>query len=595
LIACSTKPVPQPTSRKLCAPGKWRRSAQTISRLRDSNQKFPGSTAERPEYCSSLNAPDPSGAGLVGRIRRTPAGGPRGAGACPAYRPGRYTGAARHADAAARPVDRHHAVPVRCDAGGILRARRGGGTDDHGRRLRDRAGQRREPRRIARRRDHALRARFARARRRSVAQLRAPQGDDDGARARARRARVPDRLRPRGATRVARGVPHEAPRVGRRLRVRRADGTQGRVVRADDRPVVLHAVQPALAAIDSRQPPHRAADDAAVRRQPSRAPRAGADDRRTVGDHRVSPGAARGGQRIAPAVVVHDGPEDRDLRGLGHFLQRSPAGRDLLPRRVHRARRLRRRALADLPEAAARRRRRRLPVPHGVDLAARRADDLLHRPRRDLHVEDLPRDEAAPVHDRPRAVRAGAAAVTWVKRGRIFEPRGEYPFMASHAAVPIVVPGDGDLVRIYVSARDRENRARVCRLDFDVARGEVVRAHGAPVLDVGALGTFDDHGVVGSWIVEHAGRLHLYYAGVTLGVTVPFYFYLGLAVSFDGGETFTRVTASPVLERSSVDPYLTGQACVRIEDGRWRMWYVSGTRWEPRDGGPRHYYHIKYA
>jgi len=185
--------------------------------------------------------------------------------------------------------------------------------------------------------------------------------------------------------------------------------------------------------------------------------------------------------------------------------------------------------------------------------------------------------------------------VTWVKRGRIFEPRGEYPFMASHAAVPIVVPGDGDLVRIYVSARDRENRARVCRLDFDVARGEVVRAHGAPVLDVGALGTFDDHGVVGSWIVEHAGRLHLYYAGVTLGVTVPFYFYLGLAVSFDGGETFTRVTASPVLERSSVDPYLTGQACVRIEDGRWRMWYVSGTRWEPRDGGPRHYYHIKYA
>ena len=82
---------------------------------------------------------------------------------------------------------------------------------------------------------------------------------------------------------------------------------------------------------------------------------------------------------------------------------------------------------------------------------------------------------------------------------------------------------------------------------------------------------------------------------MTLGVTVPFYFYLGLATSDDGGDTFTRVSAAPVLERSPVDPYLTGQACVRIEDGRWRMWYVSGERWEPRREGPRHYYHIKYA
>lgn len=183
----------------------------------------------------------------------------------------------------------------------------------------------------------------------------------------------------------------------------------------------------------------------------------------------------------------------------------------------------------------------------------------------------------------------------WAKRGQIFEPRNAQPWMASHAAVPTVMPLDGDTVRIYFSARDDQNRARVGRLDFDLERGRVLRVYDKPVLDIGALGAFDDHGVVGSWIVEHGARSYLYFAGVTLGVTVPFYFYLGLAVSDDGGTSFSRLSPSPLLERDAVDPFLTGQACVRIEDGLWHMWYVSGTRWEQGAAGPKHYYHIKYA
>jgi hypothetical protein len=80
-----------------------------------------------------------------------------------------------------------------------------------------------------------------------------------------------------------------------------------------------------------------------------------------------------------------------------------------------------------------------------------------------------------------------------------------------------------------------------------------------------------------------------------LGVTVPFYFYVGLALSEDGGESYTKVSSAPVLERNDIDPYLTASPCVLIEDGTWRMWYVSGTGWEMKDGQPRHRYHIKYA
>jgi len=34
---------------------------------------------------------------------------------------------------------------------------------------------------------------------------------------------------------------------------------------------------------------------------------------------------------------------------------------------------------------------------------------------------------------------------------------------------------------------------------------------------------------------------------------------------------------------------------VLVDEGRWRMWYVSATEWREHDGGPRHYYHIRYA
>jgi hypothetical protein len=78
-------------------------------------------------------------------------------------------------------------------------------------------------------------------------------------------------------------------------------------------------------------------------------------------------------------------------------------------------------------------------------------------------------------------------------------------------------------------------------------------------------------------------------------VTVPFYFYVGLAISDDGGETYRKVSAAPILERNEVDPYLTASPFVLIEGSIWRMWYVSSTGWELRNGRPQHYYHIKYA
>lgn len=178
----------------------------------------------------------------------------------------------------------------------------------------------------------------------------------------------------------------------------------------------------------------------------------------------------------------------------------------------------------------------------------------------------------------------------WIKKGLLFAPEGNSSWLHSHAALPVV---DGN--RVYFSGRDKQGRAQVGFFETGPEFDKVNRVSEHPVISLGPLGAFDDSGVTTSWIVNHDGKKYHYYSGWSLGVSVPFYFFVGLAISEDGGETYKRVSPSPVLERNEIDPYLTASPCVLVEDGRWRMWYVSGTGWEIKDGRPRHRYHIKYA
>lgn len=86
----------------------------------------------------------------------------------------------------------------------------------------------------------------------------------------------------------------------------------------------------------------------------------------------------------------------------------------------------------------------------------------------------------------------------------------------------------------------------------------------------------------------------MYYTGVMLGKTVPFYFAVGAARSNDGLE-WRRVSSAPILDRNAIDPFMTASPCVLFDEGRFRMWYVSCVRWENTEDDPRHYYHIRYA
>ncbi len=184
----------------------------------------------------------------------------------------------------------------------------------------------------------------------------------------------------------------------------------------------------------------------------------------------------------------------------------------------------------------------------------------------------------------------------WAKQGLLIPAPPPLGWASSHAALPVVRRREGDGLELYFSSRDSRGRSHVAAAQ--VAGGaelEEVGYEEAPVIAPGPLGAFDDAGVTSACVVESEGRLYQYYSGWSLGVSVPFYFYVGCAISDDGGATFRKVSAAPVLERDEVDAFLTASPWVLIEDGVWRMWYVSGTGWELADGRPRHRYHIKYA
>jgi hypothetical protein len=184
----------------------------------------------------------------------------------------------------------------------------------------------------------------------------------------------------------------------------------------------------------------------------------------------------------------------------------------------------------------------------------------------------------------------------WQKKGLIFKPDHHYDWMVSHAQVPIAEQASEDRLRLYFGTRDSQNRTLPTLIEVEAENPQnVIYIHDRPVLSLGELGCFDDSGAMPSWIVNHAQRKYLFYIGWNMGVTVPYRNSIGLAVSEDGGYTFERLYEGPILDRTQFEPHFCASPCVLIENGIWRMWYLSTVEWKLHSNKPEPYYHIKYA
>jgi predicted GH43/DUF377 family glycosyl hydrolase len=183
----------------------------------------------------------------------------------------------------------------------------------------------------------------------------------------------------------------------------------------------------------------------------------------------------------------------------------------------------------------------------------------------------------------------------WRKLGLVYVPNGEQPWAVSHALVPTVWMPAEDRIRVFAAFLDQQKVGRVGYVDVDARDPRrILQVSAQPVLDTGRPGTFDDSGVLPSFILDHKGKLYLYYVGWQKGVQVRYHILGGLAVSEDGGEHFSRYSEVPILDRGDGELFVRSSPFVLHDDDKWKMWYIAGDQWIDFKGKQVPTYNLRY-
>ena len=160
----------------------------------------------------------------------------------------------------------------------------------------------------------------------------------------------------------------------------------------------------------------------------------------------------------------------------------------------------------------------------------------------------------------------------WTKRGVIFAAKNDFEWMVSHASIPVVDEMNGDVLRICFGTRDKLGRSLPPYIEVEADDPKkILRIDDKPVLSLGKLGTFNDSGIMPSWIVSCNRRRYLYYIGWNRRATVPYHLAIGPAMSTNGGENYRKYSEGPVLDRAVDEPYFKTAPCVIVDGSTWKM------------------------
>ena len=123
----------------------------------------------------------------------------------------------------------------------------------------------------------------------------------------------------------------------------------------------------------------------------------------------------------------------------------------------------------------------------------------------------------------------------------------------------------------------------------------MLKVYEKPILEHGALGNFDQDGVLQVAVTRNNNELFMYYGGFSKLISSPHTCMMGIAVSNDNGNSFKRLSEGPFLPISKIDPLLIGSADIIFHDNKWHMIYTSGTKWFNINNQAELSYALKYA
>ncbi|MFY9308416.1 MAG: glycosylase [Bacteroidia bacterium] len=190
----------------------------------------------------------------------------------------------------------------------------------------------------------------------------------------------------------------------------------------------------------------------------------------------------------------------------------------------------------------------------------------------------------------------------WKKLGCVFNPTEQrgYQWMHEFAQAPSVLVFD-TFVRVYFSCRprpDKNGKYTSFSAFVDFSRADlthVVNIARQPILDLGNTGAFDEFGTYPVSVIREKDTVLAYYGGWTRCESVPFNVAIGMARSYDGGETFQKMGQGPVLPYSLYEPFVLSGPKIRRFNNMYYLFYIAGRKWLANNGSPEPVYKIRMA
>lgn len=179
--------------------------------------------------------------------------------------------------------------------------------------------------------------------------------------------------------------------------------------------------------------------------------------------------------------------------------------------------------------------------------------------------------------------------MTWIKKGNIFN--------TYWAQLP-VVDVYPDHYKIYYSTRDKQGRSSPRVSSF--TKNLVIISDYPVDIPLGKPGSFDADGVMPSSIITlEDGIKYMYYVGWSKRIDVPYWNSTGLAISRDGGVTWSKISNGPVLSQTTMEDGWVGTVDVSWEkigkfEWKYKMLY-SSCKWEEINGKLEPTYDIREA
>lgn len=170
----------------------------------------------------------------------------------------------------------------------------------------------------------------------------------------------------------------------------------------------------------------------------------------------------------------------------------------------------------------------------------------------------------------------------WLKKGRIFEPKGQTPWMKKYGILPTpyYIP-EKEIIRIFFGTSAEDNICKITYIDVSANNpSEIIHLQKEPLLSEGEIGLFDEHGLNPSQVVIINNKPYLFYIGYQRMMSVPYLLfasYVELNSSLDKAILRRKI---PLLDRTEQEPYIRSAITIIQESDTYFLWYVSAYKWE---------------